>query len=385
MANSWALRGRLRSPPRNRFFASCCVIVEPPTTLARARGRPTRRFRRLSRRRAALVLSRASACWLRSQAFSSASHSTPLCSAKPASSEAMTARFRCAEIALVVDPLLAPGDARACSSAAARPRSAGRSSTADRRSPSRDAQRGRTSCSAAAAAAADEQGRAAAPIPSAADSGAPSPSAGAAGEHRRGLGLRRARSERLGRLFDQHAEAVAAAGAMGCGPVEEACGRPVHHVDRERAGRQHPPATGTAPPCRLLALALTTTSKRAAVVQRARAHVDAAARPARRGARPAPTARSTRAVGDHDLGRPRLQQRSEHAGRRAAGADQQHALARAARRRRCARCRAPGRCRRCCRRASPRRRSAACWRPARAPRARCPARRAANASNLNGT
>ena len=41
----------------------------------------------------------APAFWLRSQAFSSASHSTPLCSAKPASSEAITARFRLARCA----------------------------------------------------------------------------------------------------------------------------------------------------------------------------------------------------------------------------------------------------------------------------------------------
>ena len=82
MASSWPLRSTVLSPERKRFFASCCVMVEPPTTFGVAPGR-----------------ARASVRWLRSQAFSIASHSTPLWSAKPASSLAMTARLRWLEIA----------------------------------------------------------------------------------------------------------------------------------------------------------------------------------------------------------------------------------------------------------------------------------------------
>jgi hypothetical protein len=47
---------------------------------------------------ALICATRASAFWLRSQAFSSASHSIPLCSEKPASSDAITARLRFTEM-----------------------------------------------------------------------------------------------------------------------------------------------------------------------------------------------------------------------------------------------------------------------------------------------
>ena len=113
--NSWPLRARLRSPPRNRFFASCCVIVEPPTIFgaraaAVADGRaPARCWSCWSRSANA-----ASACWLRSQAFSRASHSTPLCSEKPASSRgddrALQVRPRSAPTAAHV----APGEGAFC-------------------------------------------------------------------------------------------------------------------------------------------------------------------------------------------------------------------------------------------------------------------------------
>ena len=109
MANSCPLRAQLRSLPRNRFLASCWVMVEPPTTFGSARaagfaaaavgaGR-CGTWRAARRSISALILAtRSSAFWLRSQAFSSASHSTPLCSLKPASSDAMTARFSCSEM-----------------------------------------------------------------------------------------------------------------------------------------------------------------------------------------------------------------------------------------------------------------------------------------------
>ena len=83
-------------------------MVEPPTTfgVALTTGLAIGLFEGLaafafgSRRsvRALSFSTCASAFWLRSQAFSSASHSTPLCSAKPASSDAITARFRFAEM-----------------------------------------------------------------------------------------------------------------------------------------------------------------------------------------------------------------------------------------------------------------------------------------------
>ena len=110
--SSWPLRRKLRSPLRNRFLASCWVIVEPPTTFGRRRPGARRRLRSRLRRRAAAPAApparRPSARSFLPQAFSSASHSTPLCSVKPLSSAAMTARFRFAEIARVVDPALLP-------------------------------------------------------------------------------------------------------------------------------------------------------------------------------------------------------------------------------------------------------------------------------------
>ena len=77
------------------------MIVEPPTTFGAARGGGVARplgFRARLTPAVGLFGDRLGTFWLRSQAFSSASHSTPLCSAKPASSEAMTARFRFGEM-----------------------------------------------------------------------------------------------------------------------------------------------------------------------------------------------------------------------------------------------------------------------------------------------
>jgi len=69
---------------RDRFDAAGFAAADRPAA-ARA----------LRRSSCSLIFStRASAFWLRSPAFSSESHSTPLCSLKPASSEAITARFR---------------------------------------------------------------------------------------------------------------------------------------------------------------------------------------------------------------------------------------------------------------------------------------------------
>ena len=67
-------------------------MVEPPMTL----GRVLRVA--LASTRTVTASARVCAFWLRSQAFSSASQSTPLCSAKPESSEAITARLRLSEI-----------------------------------------------------------------------------------------------------------------------------------------------------------------------------------------------------------------------------------------------------------------------------------------------
>ena len=101
---------------------------------------------------------------------------------------------------------------------------------------------------------------------------------------------------------------------------------------------------------------------------------------------PARRALSTRAVGDDEARRARGEQRPEHAPRRAAGAEQQHAPAGDRDSRDCRRGRAPGRRRRCCRRrcavASKRQRVD---RLAGARAVRCARSRAANASSLNGS
>ena len=73
MIASWPLRSQERSPDRNRFFASCWLMVEAPaTTLPR--------------------------CSFFAIAFWIASQSKPSWSRNFASSAATTARFRCAEI-----------------------------------------------------------------------------------------------------------------------------------------------------------------------------------------------------------------------------------------------------------------------------------------------
>ena len=70
---SWALRHGVRLPERNRFFASCCEMVEPPATT----------FPRF---------------WFFSHAFCIASQSKPSWSANFASSAATTARLRWPEM-----------------------------------------------------------------------------------------------------------------------------------------------------------------------------------------------------------------------------------------------------------------------------------------------
>jgi hypothetical protein len=73
MTASSPLRNQLFDGERNRFFASCWVIVEPPAT--------TRPF-----------------CAFFSRALAIPSQSKPECSTNFASSAATTARFRCTEI-----------------------------------------------------------------------------------------------------------------------------------------------------------------------------------------------------------------------------------------------------------------------------------------------
>ncbi len=90
--NSWALRTRVRSPERNRFLANCWVMVEPPTTLGGLAALPLGGAGWASAFFSALAFF----C----QAFSIASQFTPSWSAKASSSEAMTARLSCGEIAL---------------------------------------------------------------------------------------------------------------------------------------------------------------------------------------------------------------------------------------------------------------------------------------------
>ncbi len=72
---SWSLRKGLRDAERNRFLASCWLMVEPPATM-----RPFLRFL--------------------STAFSMPSQSKPSWARKRLSSAAMTARFRCTETRL---------------------------------------------------------------------------------------------------------------------------------------------------------------------------------------------------------------------------------------------------------------------------------------------
>ena len=91
MTNSCALRSTVRSPDRNRFLASCWVMVEPPTTLGSTLRPPGGCCW-------ARASARASARWLRSQAFSSEAQSTPVWLTKAASSLAITARLRWTEM-----------------------------------------------------------------------------------------------------------------------------------------------------------------------------------------------------------------------------------------------------------------------------------------------
>ena len=86
MTISWALRTSVRSPDKNRFFANCWLMVEPPTTLT---GRVSRLFLALAARCAA----RSSALLFFDQAFSNAAQSMPSWLAKLSSSEAITARL----------------------------------------------------------------------------------------------------------------------------------------------------------------------------------------------------------------------------------------------------------------------------------------------------
>jgi hypothetical protein len=75
-------------------------MVEPPTTFgARGVARLSLRLRVVSLRPLRCLLGDLVSALVLSHAFSSASHSTPLCSVKPLSSAAMTARLRLAEIA----------------------------------------------------------------------------------------------------------------------------------------------------------------------------------------------------------------------------------------------------------------------------------------------
>jgi hypothetical protein len=272
------------------------------------------------------LAARASARWLRSQAFSMASHSTPAWSAKPASSLAITARLRWRRCGRSRPrsgsrPLLpvdrqAPGslrwkvvDCRVDQAISAM------------RSSKHELQRQR-------AAGQQRQQRSSARPRARPDSCAP-PGGAQRLQHRRRVGAHAAPDEEgLGRLLDQHAQAVAA--AAPCARAQARKGwRPAPYIRSTASapGPAPPPAPAPAAACRLLALALMTTSKptRRAAIGASRPHATQR-RHQRHGAPTSGLRALGRAVGQHQL--PAApQQRPQHAGRRAAGAHQQHAAA----------------------------------------------------------
>ena len=70
--NSCPLRSKVRSPDKNKFLASCWVMVEPPTTLGGRAGRAG-----FLANWAARLLALSSAFEFFTHAFSKASQSTP--------------------------------------------------------------------------------------------------------------------------------------------------------------------------------------------------------------------------------------------------------------------------------------------------------------------
>ena len=153
-----------------------------------------------------------------------ASHSTPLCSAKPASSLAMTARFRCGLMCGIGHPLLAPLDAlllaQQAPGLAALEAGGLRIDDVHRR----DAQR---------KAPLQRQQRSAPAAPSRRNAwrfmrlrACESSCSRRRGEHRPRIGHHAAPDqEGLGRLLDQHAQAVARRGAQPRRPVGESVAR----------------------------------------------------------------------------------------------------------------------------------------------------------------
>ena len=127
--SSWPLRSGVRSPDRNRFLASCCVMVEPPTTLALAGTIGLSGARRAARslRRSATLLGAL-------VALPGALHRLPVDAAVFDEAAVLAGDHRplqrCAHPG-VVDPLLRPRRRGPARTAGATARCAGRSSSAE--------------------------------------------------------------------------------------------------------------------------------------------------------------------------------------------------------------------------------------------------------------
>ena len=164
-------------------------------------------------------------------------------------------------------------DAAAFRPAAARPRCAGRWWTAGRRRPSAPMRSAKTSCSASSAQQQQRQQRAARATACGGLHGARRPCGAQPLQHRRRVGLHAAPERRRPRPPARPAcpgrraprrRALRAQARKGCGGRRRTSGPPPARRAAAPAG-----GTGTAAPCRLLALALSTTSKACAGVVQA--------------------------------------------------------------------------------------------------------------------
>ena len=396
MTNSWALRSQAALAAEEQVLRQLLRDGRAADHLGCARRRRGRRrlaWRLRARRSSCVELSaRASARWLRSQAFSIASHSTPLCSAKPASSQAITARLRCRRMRVVGHPLLAPQ--RSGCLLDQQPPGLGALEGGGLRvdhGHQRDAQRRKYSCSASAHSTQQRQPGAAAPARPAHHRRRGGQPLAQRGQHRRGVGhARRATAQKASAACSTSMPRPSRPRApWRCGPGDEGAAprRRTSCPAPARRAAAPAPRTGTAAPAQAAGAGVDDDVEAAAAVGQRRWPTARRRAPRQRRVPLHQRLRLVQRAVGHAPARPAAPASSgpERAGRRAAGADQQHAPAGAAARRRCARCRAPGRCRRCCRPSQPSasKRSvlAACASAARG----VPRGASAKASNLNGT
>jgi len=138
--------------------------------------------------------------------------------------------------------------------------------------------------------------------------------------------------EGLGRLLDQHAQAVASHGTVGGGPVEEAlCRRAVHHVEGQRSGAQHAGIDGDARAGKAGRGGVDDDIECFACLRQGRAaHIDTSDAGQIGMPRDQRLGLVHASVRHHELGCRGVDQRAHHTGRGTARADQQHAQAREA-------------------------------------------------------